>query len=351
MSLVNGHMLALVKHEAKKGAELKEMPIPEISEEEVLIQVKTTSICGTDLHIYNWDQWAQNRVNTPYIFGHEFAGVVVKVGSRVEAVQVGDHVTAETHIVCGSCISCRRGHPHVCLQTKIIGIDLDGCFAQYIAIPAANIWKIGENIPFEFASIMEPMGNAVHTVLSTSVAGKVVAVVGCGPVGLLAVSVAKAAGASQIIALDVNKYRLHLAGKMGATYQIDSNKQDPLEAVIEWTAGRGADVVVEMSGNPQAIQQALAMVTPGGCLSMLGLPTQPVELDITNQLVFKGITVHGIVGRRMFTTWEQTTGLLEANAVDLSTLITHQFPLSEYESAFSLMNRGDCGKIVLYIDE
>ncbi|MGI6126378.1 MAG: L-threonine 3-dehydrogenase [Planifilum sp.] len=345
---MSGKMRALVKHHRAFGAELQEVPIPTIGPDEVLIQVKCATMCGTDVHIYTWDDWAAGRVNPPYVFGHEFSGVVVEVGEKVTSVKPGDRVSAETHIVCGVCPPCRRGEAHVCLNTKIIGVDRDGCFAEYVAMPEQNLWKVDDDRPFEIASVMEPMGNAVHTTLSGPVVGKKVAVIGCGPIGLMAISVARAAGAATVIALDVNDFRLDLANRMGATQLIHSGRVDAVKEILSLTDGEGVDVVLEMSGHPTAIQQGFRVLTGGGRMAMLGLPTRPVEVDITQDIVFKGVTVHGITGRRMFETWEQTDGLLKTGAIDLEPLITHRLPLEEYEKAFELMMSGRCGKVVLY---
>lgn len=342
-------MGALVKEQRKKGAIIRQVPIPSIKPNEVLIKVKAASICGTDLHIYKWDEWASKRVQPPFIFGHEMSGVVAEVGEKVTNVSKGDHVSCETHIVCGECSACLRGDFHICYQTEIIGVDRNGCFAEYVAIPAQNVWKNDREIPFEVATLMEPMGNAVHTVLSGSIVGKRVAVVGCGPIGLMAIAVAKAVGALQIIALDLNPYRLRLAEKMGATQFIRSDQEDPVLRVNEMTYGKGMDVVLEMSGHPVAIEQAFAMCANGGRISMLGLPAKPVALNIADDLIFKGVTVYGITGRKMFETWEQTAGLLESGQVDLTPLITHCFPLAEFEKGFQLMQEGQCGKVVFSI--
>lgn len=341
-------MKALVKSSRGFGAQLKEVPIPTISDHEVLIQVKATSICGTDVHIYTWDEWSQSRVNPPYIFGHEFSGIIVKKGKLVNNLEIGDHVSAETHIVCGRCPQCLTGQAHVCAKTEIIGVDRDGCFAEYVALPAENIWKNDPSLPHDKASIQEPLGNAVHTVLAGSVTGKSVAIIGCGPIGLMAVAVAKASGASQVIAFDLNDYRLALARKMGATKVANSKDVDPLEIVAQLTNGSGVDIVCEMSGHPSAIKQGFKMVTNGGRVSILSLPTKPVEIDITNDIVFKGITVQGITGRRMYETWQQVSGLLQSGQMNMSSLITHHFPLEEFEKGFELMIKGECGKVVLY---
>jgi threonine 3-dehydrogenase len=345
--MLNGKMKALVKHRRGYGAELRMVDIPAISENEVLIKVKATSICGTDVHIYTWDQWSQGRVNPPYVFGHEFSGEVVEIGSKVTSVKVGDFVSAETHIVCGSCPQCLTGQYHICKNTQIIGVDTQGCFAEYVALPAGNMWKNPADMPFDVASIQEPMGNAVHTVLSGDVVGKTVAVIGCGPIGIMAVGVAKAAGAAQVIALDLNEYRLDLAKKMGATTIVNSAKQDPLKVVDELTGGNGVEVVCEMSGHPVAINQGFKMVTNGGRVSILSLPVKPVELNITDDIVFKGITVQGITGRLMFKTWQQVSSLLASGQVNVKPLITHHLPLEEFEKGFDLMIKGECGKVVL----
>ncbi|WP_026692405.1 L-threonine 3-dehydrogenase [Peribacillus kribbensis] len=345
---MNGKMKALVKHHRGFGARLQEVDIPQIKEDEVLIKVKATSICGTDVHIYTWDEWSQSRVHPPYVFGHEFSGEVVETGARVKEIKPGDLVSAETHIVCGTCQQCLTGQSHICKNTQIIGVDTQGCFAEYVALPAENIWKNPKDMPFDVASVQEPMGNAVHTVLAGDVAGKTVAVIGCGPIGIMAAGVAKAAGAARVIALDLNDYRLGLAAKMGADHLINSSKEDPLEVVDKLTGGNGVDVVCEMSGHPIAMNQGFKMVTNGGRVSILSLPVKPVEIDITNDVVFKGITVQGITGRLMFKTWQQVSNLLASGRVDVKPMITHHFPLEDFEKGFDLMIKGECGKVVLH---
>ncbi|SDJ70948.1 L-threonine 3-dehydrogenase [Sediminibacillus albus] len=345
---MNGTMKALVKNGREKGAEIQQVQIPSIGDREVLIKVKATSICGTDVHIYNWDEWSQSRVNPPYVFGHEFAGEVVEVGEKVAKVTVGDYVSAETHIICGHCPQCLTGKYHICENTEIIGVDRDGCFAEYVALPEDNLWKNPADMPEGIASVQEPMGNAVHTVLSGDVVGKSVAIIGCGPIGLMAVGVAKAAGASQVFALDLNDYRLDLAQQMGATTILNSAEVNPVDYIKEHTGGHGVDVVCEMSGHPTAIDQGFKMITNGGRVSILSLPTRSVEIDITNDIVFKGITIQGITGRKMFETWQQVSGLLYSNQVDLTPMITHHFSLEEFEKGFELMNAGKCGKVVLH---
>lgn len=344
---MNGKMKAIVKHHRGYGAELQMVDIPQIKEDEVLIKVKATSICGTDVHIYTWDEWSESRVNPPYVFGHEFAGEIVEVGSKVTNVVLGDQVSAETHIVCYECPQCLTGDYHICKNTKIIGVDTHGCFAEYVALPAVNVWKNPKDMPYDVASVQEPMGNAVHTVLAGDVTGKAVAVIGCGPIGIMAVGVAKAAGASQVIAIDLNEYRLDLATKMGATTVINAKENNPVDLVMELTDGNGVDVICEMSGHPIAMNQGFKMVTNGGRVSILSLPVRPVELDITNDIVFKGVTVQGITGRKMYTTWQQVSRLLKSGQVDVKPMITHHFPLEDFEKGFDLMISGQCGKVVL----
>lgn len=344
---MDGKMKAIVKHHAGAGAELKMVDIPTIQDDEVLIKVKATSICGTDVHIFAWDAWAESRVKPPYIFGHEFAGEVVEVGKHVKHVHVGEHVSAETHIVCGVCPQCLTGQAHICQDTKIIGVDTNGCFAEYVALPATNVWKNDKDLPFDIASVQEPMGNGVQTALSGPIAGKSVAVIGCGPIGLMSVAIARATGASDIYALDLNDYRLNIAKKVGATHVMNSGNQDPVETVQQLTNGLGVDVILEMSGHPVAINQGFKMVTNGGRVSMLGLPTQNVPIDITNDVVFKGIEIHGITGRKMYETWFQTAGLLKSKSLNMDDIITHRLPLEDFEKGFELMMKGQSGKIVL----
>ncbi|GEN54071.1 L-threonine 3-dehydrogenase [Halobacillus faecis] len=345
---MNGTMKAIVKHHRGPGAQMQEVEIPEIRDDEVLIRVKATSICGTDVHIYNWDEWSESRVKPPYVFGHEFSGEIVELGSKVHNFQTGDYVSAETHLICGHCPQCLTGKFHICENTKIIGVDTQGCFAEYVALPADNLWKNPDEMPTDIASIQEPMGNAVHTVLNGDVAGKSVAIIGCGPIGLMAVGVAKAAGASQVLAFDLNPYRLELAEKMGATTVIHSGEIDPVEKAKELTSGHGVDVVCEMSGHPVAMDQGFKMITNGGRVSILSLPTKRVSLDVTNDIVFKGVEVQGITGRKMYETWQQVSRLLQSQQVDVTPLITHHLKLEEFEKGFDLMNQGQCGKVVLH---
>ncbi|MFL5616230.1 MAG: L-threonine 3-dehydrogenase [Gemmatimonadaceae bacterium] len=340
-------MKALVKESAGPGFALKNVPEPKIRENEVLIRVRRAGVCGTDVHIYEWDAWARGRCVPPFIVGHEFAGEVVQVGALVTDVREGDRVTAEGHIVDGRCLLCRTGNAHVCPFTKIIGVDRDGCFAEYIAMPSTNVWHLDDNISFDVGGIHDPMGNAFHTALSAEIPGATVLVTGCGPIGLFAVGICKAAGASRIIASDVNETRLALATRMGAHDVVRPNEA---EAVVKrHTEGLGVDVVLEMSGVPSAVHQAFALVRVGGHVQMLGIPSKPIEIDFATEIIFKGITVYGVVGRRMYQTWHQMTRFLRSCNFDPTPVITHRFPLDEADEAIRAIKSGEAGKVIFEI--
>ncbi|HEY0995205.1 MAG TPA: L-threonine 3-dehydrogenase, partial [Gemmatimonadaceae bacterium] len=298
-------MKALVKATAGPGFELRDVPIPTIRDDEVLIRVRRAGVCGTDVHIYEWDPWAQGRVKPPIVVGHEFAGEVVQVGKLVTDVREGDRVTAEGHIVDGRCLLCRTGNAHVCPHTKIIGVDRDGCFAEYIAMPAGNVWHLDDDVSFDIGGIHDPMGNAFHTALTAEIPGATVLVTGCGPIGCFAIGVCKAAGASHIVASDVNPKRLELARTMGAHSTVTPDQAR--ERVMQVTDGLGVDVVLEMSGVPAAIHQAFELARVGGRVQMLGIPAKPMDVNFATEVIFKGLTVYGVVGRRMYDTWIQMT--------------------------------------------
>jgi threonine 3-dehydrogenase len=339
---------ALVKSSAAPGFTLAERPIPAIREDEVLIRVKTAGVCGTDVHIHEWDAWAQGRCRPPFTVGHEFAGVVERIGGLVTDVKVGDRVTAEGHIVCGHCHLCRTGNAHVCPATKIIGVDRDGAFADYIAMPASNVWQLDPAIPFAVGGIHDPMGNAFHTALhGTDLPGATVLVTGCGPIGIFAVGIAKAAGASAIIASDVNPTRLALARRMGATAAV--TPAEAAEAVRAATHGLGVDVVLEMSGVPAAIHQAFALVRVGGRVQMLGIPAKPMDVDFATEVIFKGLTVYGVVGRRMYDTWIAMQQFLRAGQFDPTPVITHTFPLEAHADAIAAIKSGEAGKVIFEV--
>src|SRR5579862_1838534 len=345
---MSASMQAIVKPEAQPGAELRQVPLPEIGPKDVLVRVQAASICGTDLHIYQWDRWSQRRIHPPLVFGHEFCGIVERVGAEVKAVNAGDFVSAEMHLSCGHCYQCRTGHPHICLNVRIIGIDLDGCFAEYVKIPESNIWKIDPTIPVDYAAVLDPLGNAVHTVLAGDIAGLSVAITGCGPIGLFAIAVAKACGAGPIFATEPHPYRQKLAEKMGATLVIDSSKTDAVAEVIGQTNGVGADVVLEMSGNPAAVRQAFQMLRRGGRISLLGIPSKPLELDLANDIIFKGAIVQGINGRRVFETWYQMQALLKSGALDISPLITNRIAMTDFQQGMDLLLSGHASKVLMY---
>ncbi|MCG8353464.1 MAG: L-threonine 3-dehydrogenase [Chloroflexales bacterium] len=345
---MNETMLALVKPAAAPGARLERVPVPFVGPNDVLIRVRAATICGTDLHIYRWDPWAQKRMHPPLVFGHEFSGDVVAIGSAVDSVAVGEYVSAESHIVCGRCYACRAGANHVCRNVQIIGVDRAGCFAEYIAMPAANIWKNDPTMPAAIASAQEPFGNAVHTAFATSLTAKRVLITGCGPIGLFTIAIAAAAGAGRIFATDLQLHRLEMGHKMGATDLIDA-RSDVVAAILQATEGEGVDVLLEMSGSQGAIEQGFKSLRPGGFAALLGLPESPLmSFDLTNEIVFKGATVYGVFGRKMFETWYQTRGLLQSGKVDISPVISHHMPLEQYEQAFQLMLSGEADKVALY---
>ena len=341
-------MRALVKAGAEPGFELRDVPQPAIRDNEVLIRVRRAGVCGTDVHIHDWDAWAQGRCHPPFTVGHEFAGDVVQVGHLVTDVREGDRVTAEGHIVCGRCHLCRTGNAHVCPNTCIIGVDRDGCFADYIAMPATNVWHLDDAISYEIGGIHDPMGNAFHTALTnTEVPGATVLVTGCGPIGIFAVGICRAAGASRIIASDVNPTRLALAREMGAHDAV--TPQEAEAAVRAATRNLGVDVVLEMSGVPSAIHQAFALVRDGGRVQLLGIPAKPMELDLATEIIFKGITIYGVVGRRMYETWIQMTQFLRSGQFDPTPVITHRYPLERYDDAIAAIKSGSAGKVVFEI--
>jgi threonine 3-dehydrogenase len=326
---------------------LTDVAEPTPADDEVLVRVEATSICGTDLAVYEWSGWVAERLRTPRVIGHEFCGTVERVGSKVETIKVGDFVAHETHIFDGTCHQCRVGQRHVCEHLQLLGFDHDGCFADLVTIRAQNAWVTDRSLPIEIASIQEPFGNAVHSALKGELRDQVVLITGCGPIGLFSIAIARAEGARLVIATDVNDYRLDLARKMGADLVIDTRVEDPVAAVRK-AAGRGADVALEMSGNARAIEQALTALRPGAWISLLGLPRGQVTLDLNDLVILKGITVHGIFGRLIWETWEQTRRLLGPGGVDISALITHRVGLEDFEEAIQLLKSGECGKIVMF---
>jgi len=341
-------MLAVVKLEPKPGAEIREVKVPGFGRSDVLVKVNVASICGTDLHIYDWDRWAQNRIHPPLIPGHEFCGEVVAYGDEVTSVKEGDFVSAEMHVACGKCLLCRTGEAHICQNVKIIGVDTDGAFAEYVVIPESNIWKLDPAIPQEYASILDPLGNAVHTVLAGEIAAKTVAITGAGPIGLFAIAVARAVGATTVFAVEVNQHRRRLAKEMKADYVLDPSKENVRAIVIERTGGLGVDVVLEMAGHPDAIRTAFDIVRRGGRISLLGLTSKPISLNFSEDIIFKGITVQGINGRRMYQTWYQMTALLKAGKLDLHPVITDRISMRDFSKGMERLKTGEASKILVY---
>ena len=344
-------MRAIVKPEPARGLVLTDLPRPEFAPDEVLIRVRRAGICGTDLHIHNWDRWAQSRIRPPLVLGHEFVGEVAETGALVRGVQPGDVVSAEGHIVCGVCEYCRTGNSHVCRDTRILGVDRDGAFADYVTVPATNVVPVPPEIPLDHAAVFDPLGNAFHTVLTADVAGRAVGVVGCGPIGLFAIAIASAAGAERVIAIEPMDGRLEMARRMGAHVLLDPEKDDVEARVREETRGYGADVVCEMSGHPDGVQTAFRIVRNAGRVQLLGLPKDPVALDLAKDLIFRGITVYGVIGRRMYDTWIEMRNFLRAGLVDISPVLTHRLPLERFQEGLDAMEEGVAGKVILVLDD
>jgi threonine 3-dehydrogenase len=331
---------------------VREVPEPAVGPTDVLIRVHYAGVCGTDLHIWEWDAWASGRLRPPVVIGHEFAGEIVRLGPEAEASEllaVGDLVTAEGHIICGHCLQCRIGLGHLCRRTQIIGVDRDGAFAEYIAMPASNVIRL-DGIAPEIGAIMDPLGNAVHTVLEGGgVPGSAVFVLGCGPIGCFAVGVARAAGASLVVASDLNPTRLELAKRMGAHVTLNPTEDDVVARVRELTGGDGADLVCEMSGHPAGHAQAFAAARLGGRVNLLGTPSRTTEVDFARDVIFKGLTLYGVTGRKMYETWLQMLRLLRAGQLDPSPVITHRFPLEAIADAIAVIKGGQAGKVILEI--
>ncbi len=343
-------MKAVVKTKPTHGGELIQVPIPEIGAKDVLVKVAATAICGTDFHIYEWNEWAQQTIKIPQIMGHELAGYVVKVGEQVTSLKEGDFISAETHIPCGVCYQCKTGRMHVCQNMTIFGVHQNGVFAEYAVVPEVVAWKNDPAMSPELAPLQEPLGNAIDTILSDQITGLTVFMPGVGPLGQLGILVAKAAGVGKLIVSDVNPYRLERAEELGADVVLDARKDDVVSTIMEVTKGNGVDVVAEMSGNPIALNQGLKVLTPGGRLSLLGLFNKPVELDLNNDVIFKSIKVNGVTGRQMFSTWYKAAALINSGLVDFNKIVTHTFPLEQWEEGMKLMESGNCGKIVLTVD-
>lgn len=348
---MNGTMKAVVKTKRAAGAELLTLDIPKPGPYEVLVKVRATSICGTDVHIYRWDPWAEGRIaNVPQTLGHEFAGEVIEVGKGVTRVKPGDAISSETHIPCGHCLQCLTGQMHICRDMKILGVDVNGCFAEYAVVPEVVCWKNDPSIPFEYASIQEPLGNAVYATLEGGgINGHTVAIFGEGPTGLFATGVARVSGATEIFVVGKNRHRLSIAKKMGADHTLHVDETDAVEYIMEKTGGTGVDVVLEMSGAPSAIASGLKAVRRGGRFTAFGIPSNDVTIDYANGIIFKGINLIGITGRKMFQTWFEVRNFLASKRLDVSPVITHILPLEKFAEGFSILTspEAECGKIVL----
>lgn len=342
-------MTAVRKAEPGTGLVVTEAPVPEVAPDQVLVAVEAASICGSDLQIWRWTDWFARRMKPPVTVGHEFAGTVVEVGSAVMDIDVGDYVSAESHVTCGECFQCRSGQPHMCPRTRILGVDFDGAFADFVAVPEKVVWRNDrDKLPPELATLQEPFGNAVYATLEHDVADKTVGVLGCGPVGLFSIGVARAAGAERVLAADVQTYRLSLATTMGADAVFNPSQDgDSAEWLAAATSGDGVDVALEMSGAPSAIDAALRGTRSGGRVTLFGIPSKPVTLDVGGTMILKNLTVLALAGRRIFDSWYTTQWLLESGAVDLRPLVTHEMALEDIDQAVELLARGQAAKIVL----
>jgi threonine 3-dehydrogenase len=338
-------MRALIKARAEEGLWLEEVPEPEFGINEVLIRVRKTGICGTDLHIYGWDAWAQETIPVPMVVGHEFVGEVAAVGSNVSDFQVGDLVSGEGHVVCGRCRNCMAGRRHLCAHSIGLGVQRPGAFAEYVVLPMTNIWHHWAGIDEEVASIFDPFGNAVHTALSFPVLGEDVLITGAGPIGCMATAVVRHAGARHVVVSDLNPYRLDLARRMGATLAVDPRERDFADVQRELGMTEGFDVGLEMSGNADALRSMISNMAHGGCVAVLGIPTAEIQLDF-NPIIFNMLTLKGIYGREMYETWYQMTVMLQSG-LDIGPVITHRFSHRDFEEAFAVARSGQSGKVIL----
>ncbi|PXA05303.1 L-threonine 3-dehydrogenase [Coraliomargarita sinensis] len=338
-------MKALVKTHAEKGLTLQDVPEPKAGSREVVIKVEKTGVCGTDLHIYNWDEWAQKAVKVPNIIGHEFVGRIVEIGNDVVDFSLGDLVSGEGHLVCGHCRNCMAGRRHLCRETRGVGVNHPGCFAEYITLPVTNLWEHHGDVDLEVASIFDPFGNAVHTAFQFPCVCEDVLVTGAGPIGIMGAAVVKHAGARHVVITDVNPKRLELARRLGIEHAFDVRETSLADVQKELGMEEGFDVGLEMSGNPQAFQDMIANMSHGGKISMLGIPSGPMNID-WNQVIFSMLTIKGVYGREMYESWYQMSSLLRAG-LDIKPVITHRMDYKDFEKAFEVMNAGDCGKVVL----
>jgi threonine 3-dehydrogenase len=344
---MKGTMKGLVKIDPAPGATYRtDLPIPQINNNEILVKVKRTAICGTDIHIYGWTEYAQQRIKRPMIFGHEFAGEIVELGSGVKGLSLGDRIAGETHVPCNHCIQCRTGNQHICENMKILGVHVPGSFAEYIAVPVDCVWELDDDIDDSIGSMLEPMGVAVHGVLSGDVGGLSCVIYGCGPIGLMGVGTAAAYGASKIFAADVFDEKLNLAKKMGATTIINSKNENATEIILKATHGRGADVVVDFTGNANAIRDGFKALKKGGRFTLVGLPNGSVPLDLSDMIIYKEANVNGVTGRLMYKTWYQCAEMIKSKRIDIQPIIGGIYPLENFDKAFGDLKKGCPGKMI-----
>jgi len=336
---------ALVKLKPERGIWLEDIDVPKPGHNDVLIKVRRTAICGTDIHIYQWDDWASKTIPVPLAIGHEFSGEIVECGSEVKGFNVGDRVSAEGHITCGVCRNCRAGRRHLCINTVGVGVDRPGAFAEYLSVPAFNVFKLSDVITDDMAAILDPLGNATHTALSFDLVGEDVLITGAGPIGIMAVAIARYVGARHIVITDVNDYRLKLAKKMGATVALNVAEGSLEDTMKDLGMDEGFDVGMEMSGNPSAIRDMLKTLHHGGQVALLGIPPGETTVD-WEQVIFKGLTLKGIYGRKMFETWYKMASMLQSG-LDISPVITHHYDVADFNQAFQLMESGQSGKVIL----
>jgi threonine 3-dehydrogenase len=338
-------MKALVKSHREPGIWLEDIAEPKVGHNDVCIRIRKTAICGTDIHIYRWDSWAQKTIPVPMAVGHEYAGEIVEIGGEVQGYSVGDRVSGEGHVTCGHCRNCRAGRRHLCRNTTGVGVNRPGAFAEYLVIPAFNVFKLPESISDDEASILDPFGNATHTALSFNLVGEDVLITGAGPIGIMATAIARFVGARHVVVTDVNDYRLELARKMGATRAINVARESLDETMNSLGMQEGFDVGLEMSGNPTAFRDMLRTMHHGGSVALLGIPPEDTAID-WNEVIFKGLVIKGIYGREMFETWYKMAAMLQSG-LDLSPIITHRLPIEDYREGFEIMNSGQSGKVIL----
>ena len=338
-------MKALVKSKPERGIWMEDIPEPTVGHNDVLIKINRTAICGTDIHIYQWDEWAKSTIPVPLAIGHEFAGEIVEIGSEVKGFAPGDRVSAEGHITCGVCRNCRAGRRHLCINTVGVGVDRPGAFAEYLSVPAFNVFKLPDVISNDMASILDPLGNATHTALSFDLVGEDVLITGAGPIGIMAVAIARYAGARHIVITDINDYRLELASKMGASAALNVTRDSLDDTMQQLGMTEGFDVGMEMSGNPQAFRDMLRTMHHGGKVAILGIPPEETSVD-WHQVIFKGLTLKGIYGREMFETWYKMSSMLQSG-LNIEPIITHHFDIDDFQPAFDLMESGQSGKVIL----